>query len=249
MVILLFQSRGDLPLAERRTADTFLLALLLTIPLALTDFQALLPDAPVRGGAFAALILVLATSRLVRGDGSPVWLLADLAVCLGGAALAAAAVSLSALLTPDTRIVSIAAATGFLITALALLIERFSSLRLEEGSLIRALARSTADGGVEGLLRSHPLLASARIIDATTLADYPPAAVKALARSRVIGDDLNDAEARDAARDLLAASAATHLLRLSADPPRFLAISAGGLAGPALADELAVTAMLIERQP
>ncbi|PZO82012.1 MAG: hypothetical protein DI629_02500 [Mesorhizobium amorphae] len=246
MIVLLLSARPCLSPGERQTADTFLLALLLTIPLAASDFQGLLPDLPLRGGAFAVLILVLATSRLARGDGAPLWLLADLALCLGGGAVAAA-IAATILPTAASPDLWLAAAGGFLVAALALLVERFALIRLETTRLVRALAR--ADGGRDGLLRAHPLLASAEIVDERLLDTYPTDAVRALAAARVVGENWGEGEARNAARDLLDATGATHLLRLSENPPRFLAVSAGGLAGPSLHDELTVAAMLIESRP
>lgn len=245
MIGLLVMPGQELTAAERRTANTFLLALLMTLPLALSDFQILLPDAPVRGGAFAALILVLATSRLVRTGGSPLWLVADVLVGLAGAGLTLAAVMLAG--NPEPFTVWPAATVGFLTAALVLLIERFASLRLASDSLVSALAQARPEDGVEGLLRSHPLLSSARIVDDGLLRDYPADVIRALTRFRVIGGDLGNTEARDAARDLLDATAATHLLRLSVDPPRFLAVSAGGLSGGSINDELTLTATLIEK--
>lgn len=246
MIVLLLSARPGLSPGERQTADTFLLALLLTIPLAASDFQGLLPDLPLRGGAFAVLILVLATSRLARGDGAPLWLLADLALCLGGGAVAAA-IAATILPTAASPDLWLAAAGGFLVAALALLVERFALIRLETTRLVRALAR--ADGGRDGLLRAHPLLSSAEIVDERLLDTYPTDAVRALAAARVVGENWGEGEARNAARDLLDATGATHLLRLSENPPRFLAVSAGGLAGPSLHDELTVAAMLIESRP
>jgi hypothetical protein len=64
---------------------------------------------------------------------------------------------------------------------------------------------------------------------------------------RVVSASTGDAETRDAARDLLDAFAATHLVRLSRTPPRLLAVAAGSLTAPALDDELALAARLIER--
>jgi hypothetical protein len=245
MIGMLVAPDHALAAAERRTANTFLLALLLTIPLAISDFQIVVPDLPVRGGAFAALIMVLGTSRLVGSGGSPLGLVSDIVVSLAGAALGLIAVLLSG--SPDPTTLWAAATAGFLIAALALLVERFAGLRLASESLVSALAHTQPEEGVDGLLRSHPLLASARIIDHGLLADYPADAIRALTRFRVIGEDMGDLEARDAARDLLDATAATHLLRLSIDPPRFLAISAGGLSGGSIDDELTVAAILIER--
>lgn len=248
MAALLLMSRSDVNRAEKRTSDTFLLALLLVVPLFLTDFPVLFPETPVRGGAFAALILVLATSGLIRGDGSPAWLIADIATCLAGAGLATIGAVLLAAETPDQYTFVVPAAVGFMVACLTLLIERFARIRADSRRLIGAIARAPLSDGVDGLLRSHPLLSSGRLVSAEMLADYPAGIVQTLARSHVISDDSGDDDAREAARDLLEATAATHLLRLSAEPPQFLAVSAGGLAGETLSDELAVAAMLIERR-
>ncbi len=246
MAALIWGSRQEMSFAEQRVANTFLLAILLTIPLALTDFDAIIEHAPVRGGAFAALVLVLGTSRLVRGDGTPGRLLYDIALCLGGSGFAAGAAWLIARGNPETDALIAAAATGFLVTALAFLIERFSSIRSDDERLVRALANMPDTAGADELTRAHPLLSSGRVVDGDMLANYPQAAVTALARHRVVDRDVADIQVQDAARDILEASAATHLLRLSIDPPQFLAVSAGDLAGAALRDELVVAAMLME---
>ena len=245
MAGLLLISRNDLNRLERRTSDTFLLALLLVLPLFLTDFPELFPDTPVRGGAFAALILVLATSGLIRADGSPALLLADIVTCLAGAGLAMIGAVLLAAGEPGHSMFVVTGAVGLMVACLVLLVERFAGIRSDSRRLIGAMARAPLSEGVDGLLRSHPLLSSGRLVGAEMLADYPAGVVRTLARYHVISDEMGDDDAREAARDLLDATAATHLLRLSVEPPRFLAVSAGGLAGETLSDELAVAAMLI----
>ena len=47
--------------------------------------------------------------------------------------------------------------------------------------------------------------------------------------------------------DLLDATAATHLLRLSTSPPGFLAVSAGALAGDSIVAELDLVSRLAAR--
>ena len=235
MVVLLLRYRGDLSRAERATADTFLIALAATIPLALTDFQALLPDLPVRGGIFAILLMVLATSRVVEGGGAPRRLLADVGLCLGGSGLVAIA----------TGGEPAATGLGFALSALVLLIERFGRTRARDEGLIAALADADALDP-QALLASHPLLSAGRIVDAAALAAYPAAAVAALASHPVVSDTTQEADVRDAARDLLDAHAATHLVRLSAAPPRFLAVSAGSFATARITDELTLLARLLE---
>jgi hypothetical protein len=245
MAVLLWRSRNDLVLAERRTADTFLLTLLLTIPLAATDFQELVSEAPVRGGTFAVLTLLLAAARLASGHGTPRQLAADIAI-IGGVGgltmLAAWAVYPQASFATALNL----AAIGVAISALLLLIERFTQLRLHEAGIIPALAR-VPDGRLENIISAHPTLASGRILGASELAGYPAASLARLAQYRVISAEIADASAGDAARDLLDAVAATHLLRLSRDPPSFLAISVGGLTGPGFDGELEIAARLMEK--
>jgi len=236
MLVLIVQRRNGLPRAERATADTFLIALAATIPLALTDFEALAPGLTLRGGVLAVLLLVLATSRLIDGGGAPRRLFADMALCLGGGGLAA--------LGANGDIA--AAGLGIALTALALLVERFARRRTCADGLVHALAVTDASDP-EALLASHPLLASGQIIDGDALADYPASAIAALSRHHVVHDATQDEEARDVARDLLDAYAATHLVRLARQPPRFLAVSAGSFATAAASDELTVLARLIER--
>jgi hypothetical protein len=241
MVALLLRERGGLGAGERRTADTFALALLLTLPLAATDFSALLPDAAVRGGPFAVLILVLATSRAASGTGSPEQLLADIAVA-AGAGGAAVLVGLAVAPQLGGAAGGVIAAGGGAVAALLLLVERAREARREQHGLVAALARAPA----AELATAHPLLADARLLGPAELVGYPAASVARLAAERVVSAESGDAELRDAARDLLDAHAATHVLRVSRDPPRFLAVAAGGLAGPGLDDALAVAARLIE---
>jgi len=245
MIWLLARARRELLPAERQTADTFLLALLLTIPLAATDFVVLFPDLPVRGGAVAVLVLVLGTSRLAIDRGKPVLLLADIAVMIGAGAatmllarLASLPLDLSAALLLGTG--------GGAIGALVLLIERAATRRAGQSGLVAALARMPGDD-LEAILSAHPLLEAGRMLQGADLDGYPPASLARLLEHRVVSGDMDDEEARDAGRDLLDAAGATHLLRISRSPPRLLAIAAGGLAGRKLEDELAVAARLVEK--
>lgn len=244
MVALLARGRGDLGAGERETADTFLLALLLAIPLAATDFAALLPETPIRGGAFAALLLVLATARLAAGGGSPWRLLADLGVAAGagGAGLVIARAAEPGL--PGAAAILIGAGVAAL-ACLLLIVGRSRLAGGEATGLVAALAHAPV-GGADELIAAHPILASGRVLGAAELAAYPAASVERLLAFPVVSASTGDAEARDAARELLDTYAATHLIRLSRAPPRLLAIGAGSLAAPGLDDELALAARLIE---
>jgi hypothetical protein len=243
MIVMLARERGTLRPAERRTLNTFLLALLLTIPLALTDFRALFPDLPVRGGALAVLVIVLGSSRLADDRGTPAGLLADLAVASAASAIITM-VGRIAVAGLDPGAAIRLAAGGWAVAALLLLIERLRSRSAQGSGLIAALAR-TADGSRAAILSAHPLLESGQLIDGEALQAYPSESMDRLLRHRVVDADLND-EAGDAGRDLLQAAQATHLIRVSRTPPQLLAIAAGGLAGAELDDEIAVAARLIE---
>lgn len=247
MIWLLARERDELAPAERQTADTFLLALLLAIPMAASDFSILFPDLPVRGGALAVLVLVLATSKLVIDRGTPMRLLADLVMLLGaGGATALMGVLALPVLARESAVAL--AAGGAAVGALLLLIDR-SAARASAGSgLIAALAGAPADDQ-GAMLSAHPLLTNGRILQGGDLGDHPPASLARLLEHRVISGSIGDAETRDARRDLLDATRATHLLRISRDPPRLLAVAAGGLAGRILDDELELAARLIEKAP
>lgn len=244
MGVLLIRDRAGLGQGERRTADTVLLALMLTIPLAASDFPAVLPNVPIRGGAFAALLLALATSRLAAGDGRPMRLIADLLIAAGagGASVVVAEAALPAL--PGTPAILIAAG-GAALAALLLIVARGRGGDDASG-LIAALAHAPADDR-DALMAAHPLLAAGRLIGPAELTAYPDASIARLLAFPVVSASTGDAEARDAARDVLDAFAATHLVRLSRTPPRLLAVDAGSLAAPTLDDELALAARLIER--
>lgn len=244
---LLWQSRGGVSVAERQAIYLFALALLLTVPLALTDFQAIFSKIPVRGGVFAVFLMLLATSRLIAGGGRPVMLLADCIMALGSGA--AMALALTALLPEQSRqTIFVVAACSSAVITLVILVERFAQRTDSSTGLVHALAQVHPDAGLDGLLAAHPLLAQALMIDAMQLGDFPDATLEGLAKSPMV--DINeyaqDAVLGDAARELLDRYAASHLLRISAHPPRFLAVAASGLSGAHVDDELAIAARMLE---
>lgn len=243
VIALLLGGRHDVSLAEKQAADLFTVALLLAIPLVLTDFQRIFPDLPVRGGSFAVLILILATSRLVAGEGRPRQLFADIALATGGGGVAALALAALPLTAAQALPVVACAVAG---AALLLLIERFARDDASAPDLLSALAASPHRRSA--MLAAHPLLDRGVVVEGDGLADYPPALVERLAGHRLVSGAMarHDPMLGEAAIDLLGRHAASHLIRLSQDPPRFLAISAGGLAETALDEELEIAARLIE---
>ncbi|WP_311271182.1 hypothetical protein [Sphingobium sp. WCS2017Hpa-17] len=242
VLVLLLRNRRDVTPMETQAADLFALALLLAIPLILSDFQLFFPALSVRGGVFAALILVLATSRLTTGHGRPIWLLVDLLLMLAGAGF-------TLLVMPGLAVALPAAACVGAMVALALLIERFTGLK--DSGLVRALSRLSPDAQRRDILSVHPLLSSGYLVEASQLDDMPGETLRHLASHPMLSaaalpDDLLEAEA---GRDLLDRYAASHILRLSIDPPRFLAVAAGDLSGTRIDDELAIVVRLLERLP
>jgi len=233
MVVMLIRGRPEVTRSEGSAAACFLLALVAAVPLVLTDFRAILPDADVRGGPFAVLLLLLATSRLIGGGGTYRHLAADVALCLASGAIAYGA--------SDQDGITAAFCTG--LTAFALLVERFSGARGRRTHIIRTLATAQDTGE---MLAIDPLLSTGRTIEATDLAEYPADVVTRIARHRLLGRSDPDPGVRDAVEDILDSHDATHLLRLEADPPRFLALSAGVMTDQGIDDELMVAARMME---
>lgn len=229
--------------SEAQLGRVFAAALLLALPLTLSDFQAIV-HLPVRGGAFAILLLVLATSRFVAGTASLASLCIDVVVVMGSGAVVAGSAALILVGLPLVQAIQIGA-VGAAAAAVALIVQRRGEARLvlrARPSLTRTLAALPDQPSLNELLAAHPLLASGRLVEGEMLSAYPPAQLAALLERRVATRG-----AGDAARDLLDATAATHLLRLSQAPPRLLAVSAGALAGDDIASELDLVARLASR--
>ncbi len=248
ILLHLLRQRASVSLAERRAADMLALAFGLALPLLATDFAWAFPGLPFRGGPFAALVFVLACSRLAGRASRPLRLLGDLALAAGAGGLAALAAQLAA--APAALAIALAATAGAA-AALVLLAERFAGAGTRGEALLPAIARAAPDE--TAILAAHPLLASAQPVSPEALADLPGDLVCALAARPVLTaarDPASDA-ATGAARELLARYGASHLLRLAPDAtgPRFLAISGGALGEAQLTQELTLIARLLERAP
>ncbi|OJW67341.1 MAG: hypothetical protein BGO57_02795 [Sphingomonadales bacterium 63-6] len=239
----LLAQRLTVSLAERRAADTLALAFALALPLLATDFTRLFPDLPFRGGPFAALVFVLACSRLAGEASRPLRLLRDLAVAAGAGGLVLLASQLTA--APVLGF----AATASAAAALVLLVEHFADLSSRHEGLLLPIARAGPDEAA--ILAAHPLLANAVPLAADAFADLPEDLVTALAAWPVVtaAGDIGSGTLTGAARELLSRYGASHLMRLSSAPPRFLAISAGALDQDRLTQELTIVARLLERTP
>ncbi|MEM9502120.1 MAG: hypothetical protein AAF941_09765 [Pseudomonadota bacterium] len=240
----LLAQRGSVSLVERRTADLLALAFILGLPLLATDFERLFPDLPFRGGAFAALVFVLACSRLVAQNSRPLSLFADIAITLGAGGIAALTAYLA-----DAKPVMILLVTACAVAtaALLLLIERFAAVRRSDEGILYDLARNEMTRA--GILSSHPLLSTAVRLSESELADLPTDTIEKLAQSRIVSADQTEGSdaLSGAVREVLNRHSATHLLRLSKQPAQFLAISGGALTEDRLTAELEIVARLLER--
>lgn len=243
MALQLAGERRDLSPADRGPATAILLALLLAVPLALTDFHAVFPNLAVRGGPFAVLLLLLASSTAQADSRALHRFVNDVLLMMFAAAIALAAAWPAGIASTFALAGPVAA-----FAALLLLVERFARQPADPTTLAAALARAPSDNRAS-LLAAHPMLASGRLFGPAELGAYPPASLAALLRNPVTAADAEDEEVRALARELLVTTGATHLLRLHADPPALLAISAGELASPALTDELVLAARLLEHLP
>lgn len=243
----LMAHRSTVSLAERRAADMLALAFALALPLLATDFAWAFPDLPFRGGPFAALVFVLACSRLAGTASRPLRLLGDLAVVAAAGGLAALAAHLAA---APVALAPALSATASAAAALVLLAERFADTPARGEGLLPAIARAAPDEAA--ILAAHPLLANAVPVTAEALADLPGDLLAALAAKPVVtaARDPSSETLTGAARELLARYGASHLLRLAPAPePRFLAISGGALDEARLTQELTIVARLLERAP
>lgn len=237
MIVVLLRERGEVAPADRAAISTLALAFALVIPLAASDFTVVYASLPVRGGVFAVLLLVLTTSLLAAGRATVTALLTDIGV------MTAAALLTVAIAGNQSGIAVSGAVAG--IAAVALLLERRRFSQSEQASLVTALSTLPDDADRATVRASHPLLANAPLIDDAALTMLPPLAISALARLRVANGTSGDADADGAARELLDALGATHLLLWSGDPPQFLAIAAGPLADAGRQAELDMAARLL----
>lgn len=226
--LLATRDRQSLLASENRSIDRVTVGAIVVLPFIVTDFQALMPNMPVRLGALGALLMV--TAVLIAGSSDEArWhgvLLSGLRL-LGAALLGLAA----AFVAPDVDAAQVArfsavAVSGVL--ALALVTDTLRAyLESRAPGVLSTVAISpatTRDQLIAELLH-HPLFESARRCREGDLTDYDPAALRLrLATHRVMrrsdapwGHVPTD-PAVERIASLMAASSATHLVVLSPDP-------------------------------
>ena len=200
---------------------------------------------------YLGLAFLLAVRMLHWAEPRPLFAVGDLA----GLFLCAAAIGLgAALLLPELARDDLwrLAALGLAAPAAMLVVQRLREARLAERlqpSLLTSLCRLPDNPDRDALIAADPLTASGTPLEGGALALYDPGAIDALAAHRVVTQATPlEAEAAGAARNLLDEHAATHLVRLTRDPPRFIAVAAGQIGGAGPRDiELEILSRLAER--
>jgi hypothetical protein len=251
------RSRNELSSAENRVIGGLGLVLIISAPLALTDFAAIAPDPPIRLGALAILLMVYAAVRLAEPDADAVELARDAGLVIGlgiGGGLASGGLFPGASLDDMVRTGCLLA--GGVLATLALWRTQARDGSQDEGWL--ALAGAGLHMGRDGFaaeLLTTPRFADVRIFAADALADHEPVLLAALFQDRLVltMEDLDAPEPgspQDALRALLEATSATHAAALSLSPLSLAMVNAGGLADRrAWTARLAVVARLSRALP
>lgn len=233
--LLATRDRHALLASENRSIERMIIGAVIVLPFIVTDFQALMPDMPVRLGALGALLVV--TAVLIAGSsGEARWHGVLLTVLrLASSALLGLA---AAFVASDVDAAQIArfcviAVSGVLTIGLMTDTLR-AHLEAREQGVLSSLAISpaaTRDQLIAELMH-HPLFESARRYREADLADYDPAVLRnRLATHRVLRR--SDAPWGHAPTDpaveriisLMTANSATHVVVLCDEPIDLLVLA------------------------
>ncbi|EGF90981.1 putative membrane protein [Asticcacaulis biprosthecium C19] len=249
---ILKNRRYELSPAETRMADSVALALVVCLPLTLSEFRGLFPGLPVTLAALGVLLFAVMSSALAAGVGSPARFGLDLSALAATAAVVTTAMAwlVPALGTGDLVRLGVAIAS---VNAAALIIARLNQARRlghRRSSIAATLAALPDPATPDMMIGAHPTTAAGRIIAGDGLALYGADIVTAIGGHRVLNRaTTTEPEIADAIRNLLDEHGATHLLRLSPQPLRLLAIASGSLGGSdAIETDLALLSRLVEGQ-
>ncbi|SIN59724.1 hypothetical protein SAMN02745824_0259 [Parasphingorhabdus marina DSM 22363] len=248
--LLFLHRKHDLAPSETAAVDSLAMAMLLSLPFALGDFRSIFPELPIRTGALGILLFVLSVTRIQAQTASPRWILLD---CLGVFVSAALLTILVTFLVPgetQTVLVRLFFIIAAVITAMLVLQRQreLNSRRRPSASLLPSLRALPDQASLTALLSAHPTLANGTVIDSEDLAIYDEQIVSQFADFRVVSVRTRvDQDATMAKENLLAAHAASHLVRLRKTPPEFLALACGPLGTDDVVEtELDIVARLAE---
>ena len=228
--LILWRDRSALSPAENRMVERLGLSLVLLVPLATSDFLVDMVGLPIMVSPLGVLFLCWLAIGLGRPDTGHMAPLAGFAALVVGAGVATWAVTRIGALDRDAAILA-----GAVILAAVLVPIIWIEARALLGDdrrmgLLRHLAGGAedAEGFIRGL-RGHPAVQGAAILTKAELADLDEDALSGLFTAhpvlrRAHLARLGGAQA-DHAEHLFSTYEATHILWLSAEPVRLLALS------------------------
>ena len=259
-LLLATRDRSQLHASENRSIGRLAVGALLIIPFIFTDFQALVPDMPVRLGALGALLVVTAVlisggTGETRRQGIALAVLRIVSATLLGAAAAFVADDIEAAQIARFSAVAVAGVLtiGLMTDTLRAYFEAHAP------GMLNSVATSSAPTREQLLseLMRQPLFESVRRFREQDLAAWDPPVLRDLLASRPV---LRRADApwglapTDPAVErvvsLLAAGSATHIIVLSHDPADLLVLAVPVmLADPASETALALVRRLLALTP
>jgi hypothetical protein len=259
-LLLALRDRSQLLASENRSIERLAVGALLVIPFIVTDFQALVPDMPVRLGALGALLVVTA---VLIADNSRETQRQDIALTVlrvSSAALLGAGAAFIADDLDGAQLVRFSAVAIAGVLPIGLMTDTLRAwFEAQAPGMLNSVAASSAttrEALLAELLR-HPVFESARRFREEELAAYDPPLLRDLLVSRPVlrradapwGLAPSDPAAERVA-SLLSAHSATHVVVLSHDPADLLVLAVPVmLADPASETALALVRRLLALTP
>ena len=258
--LLAARDRSTLLASENRSISRLALGALLVIPFVITDFQALVPNAPVRLGALGALLVV--TAVLIAGTGAETRRQGILMTTLRLSSSALLGVA-AAYLSPDVDAAQVMRFCAIAISGVLTIGLMTDTLRAYFESQVPGVLNSVAaspattrDQLISELAR-HPIFESARRYRESDILAYDPPLLRDFLSSRRVlrrpeapwGLSSTD-PAVERMVSLMAANSATHVIILSHDPVDIIVLAVPVIsADPATETALALLRRLLALTP
>jgi hypothetical protein len=258
--LLAARDRSTLLASENRSISRLALGALLVIPFVITDFQALVPNTPVRLGALGALLVV--TAVLIAGTGAETRRQGILMTTLRLSSSALLGVA-AAYLSPDVDAAQVMRFCAIVISGVLTIGLMTDTLRAYFESQVPGVLNSVAaspattrDQLISELAR-HPIFESARRYRESDILAYDPPLLRDFLSSRRVlrrpeapwGLSSTD-PAVERMVSLMAANSATHVIILSHDPVDIIVLAVPVIsADPATETALALLRRLLALTP
>ncbi len=258
--LLAARDRSTLLASENRSIGRLALGALLVIPFVITDFQALVPNAPVRLGALGALLVV--TAVLIAGTGAETRRQGILMTTLRLSSSALLGVA-AAYLSPDVDAAQVIRFCAIAISGVLTIGLMTDTLRAYFESQVPGVLNSVAaspattrDQLISELAR-HPIFESARRYRESDILAYDPPLLRDFLSSRRVlrrreapwGLSSTDS-AVERMVSLMAANSATHVIILSHDPVDIIVLAVPVISvDPATETALALLRRLLALTP